>query len=199
MDTFEAIKSRRSIKSYKKHDMPNTEIRCLLDLALLSPTSFNIQNWRFVIVTKQSVKDRLCKLSYGQRQVSEASLVIILCADLKAWNRVPERYWQCLAPMDRDSIVKSIRQSYGNNKTLQRDEAFRSCGIAAQTIMLAARSMGYDTCPMEGFQFDAVAKLINLPPDHIITMMITVGKKAKEPSPRGGQLGLSEVVFENTF
>ena len=199
MDTFEAIQSRRSIKSYKKHEMPNTEISRLLDLALLSPTSYNIQNWRFVIVTKQSVKDQLCELSYGQRQISEASLVIILCADLKAWNRAPERYWQCFAPMDRNSIVKSIRQSYVNNETLQRDEAFRSCGIAAQTIMLAARSMGYDTCPMEGFQFDAVAKLINLPPDHIITMMITVGKKAKEPSPRGGQLGLSEVVFENTF
>ena len=65
--------------------------------------------------------------------------------------------------------------------------------------MLAARSMGYDTCPMEGFEFDKVGELIKLPADHIITMMVAVGKRAKAPLPRGGQLALSEVVFENHF
>ncbi len=75
----------------------------------------------------------------------------------------------------------------------------RSCGFAAQTIMLAAKSMGYDTCPMEGFDYDKVGKLIRLPTDHIITMMVVVGKAAKPANPRGGQLPLSEVVFENKF
>lgn len=75
----------------------------------------------------------------------------------------------------------------------------RSCGFAAQTIMLAAKAMGYDTCPMEGFDFRKVGDLINLPSDHIISMMVVVGKKAKDASPRGGQLPLSEVVFEDHF
>ena len=75
----------------------------------------------------------------------------------------------------------------------------RSCGFAAQTIMLAAKSMGYDTCPMEGFDFGKVGKLINLPSDHIISMMVVVGKKAKDAAPRGGQLPLSEIVFEDHF
>ena len=199
VDTIEAIRSRRSIKSFQSHEMSQDEINHLLNLAVLSPTSYNIQNWRFVTVTDQSVKDRLCELSYGQRQVAEASLLIILCADLKAWDKDPGRYWQILDEKQRNDIVDAIKRSYRGNKSLEKDKAFRSCSIAAQTTMLAARSMGYDTCPMEGFEFDKVGELIKLPADHIITMMVAVGKRAKAPLPRGGQLALSEVVFENHF
>ncbi|MBS3926116.1 MAG: nitroreductase family protein [Nitrosarchaeum sp.] len=199
MDTFDAIKSRRSIKSFQNYTMSKEEINQLLEAAILSPTSYNIQNWRFIIVTKQDLKDKLCALSYGQRQVAEASLIIILCADLKAWNKDPERYWKNIPEGPRQSIAKAIRQSYTGNPTLEKDEAMRSCGFAAQTIMLAAKAMGYDTCPMEGFDFGKVGNLINLPSDHIISMMVVVGKKAKDATPRGGQLPLSEVVFEDHF
>lgn len=199
MDTFDAIKNRRSIKSFKKHNMSQDEITKLLEAAILSPTSYNIQNWRFVIVTKQDLKDQLCALSYGQRQVAEASLVIILCADLKAWEKNPERYWKTFPDEPRKSLVNGIRQAYTGNPTLEKDQAIRSCGIAAQTIMLAAQSMGYDSCPMEGFDYGKVGKLINLPDDHIVTMMVVIGKKVKDAIPRGGQLPLSEVVFENSF
>ena len=200
MDTFEAIKTRRSIKNFdKNYTMTKDEITQLLELTILSPTSYNIQNWRFVIVTEQKIKDKLCELSYGQKQVSDASLVIILCADLKAWDKNPERYWKTLSEDSRNALVNAIRQSYTGNSTLEKDEAMRSCGFAAQTIMLAAKSMGYDTCPMEGFDYDKVGKLINLPNDHLISMMVVVGKKAKDASPRGGQLPLSDILFENSF
>ncbi|MFQ5476663.1 MAG: nitroreductase family protein [Nitrosopumilus sp.] len=200
MDTSEAIKSRRSIKRFdKNHKMSKDEINSLLELAILSPTSYNIQNWRFVIVTDQSIKDKLSELSHGQPQVSEASLVIVLCADLNSWDKSPERYWMSLPEESRNSLVNSIRNSYSDKSEQQRDEAMRSCGMAAQTIMLAAKSMGYDTCPMKGFDYPAVGKLINLPDDHIISMMVVVGKKSKDASARGGQLPLSEIVFENKF
>ncbi len=75
----------------------------------------------------------------------------------------------------------------------------RSCGMAAQTLMLAAKAMGYDSCPMDGFDFEAVAKLIHLPSDHSIAMYVAIGKGIKEPWPRGGQLRLDEVVIENAF
>ena len=199
MDTLEAIKNRRSIKSFKNHAMTRDEINQLLEAAILSPTSYNIQNWRFVVVTKQDLKDQLGALSYGQRQVAESSLAIILCADLKAWRKNPERYWKNIPEEPRKSLVNGIKQAYTGNPGLEKDQAIRSCGIAAQTIMLAAQSMGYDTCPMEGFDYDKVGKFVHLPEDHIVTMMIVVGKKAKDAAPRGGQLSLSEVVFENSF
>lgn len=96
-------------------------------------------------------------------------------------------------------LVDSLRNSYRDKPQMQRDEAMRSCGMAAQTIMLAAKSMGYDTCPMKGFDYDKVGKLINLPDDHIIVMMVVVGKASKQAPPRGGQLPLSEISFENHF
>ena len=200
MDTFEAIKTRRSIKSFDKtHKMTKDEINQLLELAILSPTSYNIQNWRFVTVTEQSLKDKLCELSFGQQQVSDASLVIILCGDLNSWDKSPERYWKNVPNEPRNAYVEAVRKSYKGDAKKQRDEVLRSCGMAAQTIMLAAKSMGYDTCPMKGFDYDAVGKMINLPDDHVISMMVVVGKKSKEPSPRGGQLPLDEIVFENNF
>ena len=200
MDTIDAINQRRSVKSFdKNYHMTKDEIAKLLELAILSPTSYNIQNWRFVTVTDKAIKDKLSKLSHGQQQVSDASLVIILCADLNSWDKEPERYWANIPPEPRKALVKSIRNSYIGKLQQQRDEAMRSCGMAAQTIMLAAKSMGYDTCPMKGFDYDAVGKMINLPSDYVISMMVVVGKKTKDASTRGGQLPLSDVVFENKF
>ena len=75
----------------------------------------------------------------------------------------------------------------------------KSCGFAAQTIMLASKQMGLDSCPMGGFDYDEVSKIIDLPKDHIIVMMIVVGKALEPAGPRGGQLTVDEVVFENKF
>ena len=200
MDTFDAIKTRRSIKNFDiNHKMTKDEITKILESAILSPTSYNIQNWRFVIVTNQELKDKLSELSHGQKQVSEASLVIILCADLKSWDKDPHRYWKNLPLEPQSALVDSLRKSYRDKPQQQRDEAMRSCGMAAQTIMLAAKSMGYDTCPMKGFDYEQVGKLINLPDDHVISMMVVIGKATKQASSRGGQLPLSELVSENHF
>jgi len=59
--------------------------------------------------------------------------------------------------------------------------------------------MGYDTCPMDGFDFDQVAKLLHLPDDHTPAMFVCIGKGIKEAMPRGGQLPLHEVIIENQF
>jgi nitroreductase len=75
----------------------------------------------------------------------------------------------------------------------------RSCGIAAQTLMLSAKSLGYDSCPMDGFNFDEVAKLIKLPEDHVIAMFVAIGKSTKEAWERPGQLALKDVVVNNKF
>ena len=75
----------------------------------------------------------------------------------------------------------------------------RSIGIAAQTLMLTAKSMGYDSCPMIGFDPEKVAEIIELPENHVIGMMLTVGKALKDANVRSGQLLYNEVVFRNGF
>ena len=200
MIVSQAITERRSIKSYDPHHkMTEDEISKLMSLAILSPTAFNIQNWRFVLVSDAVLRQQIRAVSWNQAQVEEASLLIVLTADLNAWAKQPERYWKNAPKAASDILVPMIGNFYKDTQQVQRDEAMRSCGMAAMTIMLAAKEMGYDTCPMDGFDFDAVAKLLNLPSDHTPTMFVVVGKALKDPQPRSGQLEMNEVVIQNTF
>ncbi len=200
MDTLTAIHERRSVKYYDpNHQMSEAEIQTLMEHVILSPTSFNIQNWRFVIVDNPELRQKIRAASWNQAQVTEASLLVLLCADLNAWNRQPERYWKTAPEAIQKQLVPMIIQFYEGRESVQRDEAMRSCGIAAQTLMLTAKAMGYDTCPMIGFDPQVVAELIQLPEDHAIGMMITVGKALQPARDRGGQLPLSEVVIRNQF
>lgn len=200
MNVTQAITERRSVKVFDPHHrMSEQEINQLMSLAMLSPTAFNIQNWRFVLVTDPLLRQQIRAASWNQAQVEEASLLIVLTADLNAWAKQPERYWKNAPKAASDVLVPMIGQYYQSNGQVQRDEAMRSCGMAATTLMLAAKEMGYDTCPMDGFDFAAVSKLLNLPSDHIPTMFVVVGKALKAAAPRGGQLAMDEVVFYNQF
>ena len=200
MNVTTAIETRRSIKAYDPaHKLSENEVKKLMSLAMLSPTAFNIQHWRFVVVDDAALRAQIQAVSWNQAQVTEASLLIVLVADVQAWTKQPERYWKDAPKPVQDFLVPAITQYYTGNPQAQRDEAMRSCGMAAMSIMLAAKEMGYDTCPMDGFDFDAVAKLLNLPADHIPTMFVTVGKGIKEAWPRSGQLEMDEVVIRNKF
>jgi nitroreductase len=200
MDALEAIKQRRSIKYFdSSHQMSEEEITTLLEHAMLSPTSFNMQNWRFVVVSDAEIKEQLKAAAWNQAQVTDASIVILLCGDLKSWGKNPERYWRNAPEQTRNAIVPMIPKFYDGNEQLQRDEAMRSCGIAAQTLMIAAKAMGYDSCPMIGFDPNKVASIINLPEDHVVTLMLPIGKALKPANPRSGQLEYQEVVIRNKF
>ena len=200
MNIKEAIVNRRSVKHFDpKHQMTEAEVHDLMSHVILSPTAFNIQHWRFVRVADTEKRQQIQDASWGQVQVTEASLLLILCADLNAWEKQPERYLKN-APQDvQDFLLPAIADYYTNHHQAQRDECFRSSSIAAMSIMLMATEMGYDSCPMDGFDFDKVAKIINLPHDHIITMMVVVGKKKADARPRAGQLPLDEVLFDDNF
>lgn len=199
MDTFTAIRERRSVKHYDpNHRMSDPEIRQLMDAAMLSPTSFNMQNWRFVVVSDAEVKSALCQAAWNQAQIKDASITIALCADLNC-HEDAERYWADAPGPVRETLVPMIRPFYEDNPALQRDEAMRSIGIAGQTLMLAAKEMGYDTCPMIGFDPAKSAAIIGLPENHLIGMIVVVGKALKPANPRSGQLPYEAVVFQNRF
>jgi nitroreductase len=200
MKTLDAIRSRRSVKHYDaSHNMSEEEINELLSLAILSPTAFNIQNWRFVTVADPELRKQIREVAWDQSQVTDTSLFIIMCADLKSWEKQPERYWLNAPQEVQDFMLPAIDDYYRGKDQVQRDEAMRSCGIAAQTLILAAKSLGYDSCPMDGFDYEKVGELINLPDDHVIAMFVAIGKGTKEPWPRPGQLSLDEGVIKNKF
>lgn len=200
MDTFDAIYARRSVKQFDPdHTMPESDVTKLLEAAIQAPTSFNIQHWRFVLARDPELRKQIRANGNDQAQMTDASLLIIMTADKDAWKKSPERYWRDAPREVADLLVGWMGPFHEGREWLQRDEAQRSIGMAMQTIMLAAKSMGYDSCPMIGFDIEKVAELINLPDDHVMGPMIAIGKGTKQPWPKPGQLSLGEVVIENRF
>lgn len=200
MDTFEAIYGRRAVKHYDPdHVMPEADLRKILEAAMQAPTSFNIQHWRFVIVRDKGLRQKIRALGNDQAQMTEASVLIIMTADVKAWQKEPSRYWKDAPAEVAELLVNWMGPFHEGRAWLQRDEAQRSIGMASQTIMLAAKALGYESCPMIGFDIEKVAALIKLPEDHCMGNMIAIGKGTKAAWPKPGQLGYGEVVLTDSF
>ncbi|GGA51348.1 nitroreductase family protein [Okeania sp. KiyG1] len=200
MDALEVIYQRRAVKHYDpNHKITPQEEQKLLEATIQAPTSFNIQHWRFVILRDPELRQKIRELGFDQAQMTEASLLILFTADIKAWEKEPHRYWHNAPEQVAKQLVGMIEPFHQGREWLQRDEAQRSIGMAMQTLMLTAKAMGYDSCPMIGFDIQKVAELINLPEDYVMGPMVAIGKKVKDSWPKPGQLPLSELVVENKF
>lgn len=200
MDTLKAIKERRAVKNFDPtHKFSDLEIRTLIEHLRLAPTAFNLQNSRFVFVTDHELRKKLREASWDQSQVTDASLLVILCGDKKCWQKNLERCYVNAPKAVQEFMLPAVEAYYKGKEQVQRDEVMRSCGIAAQTLMLTAKAMGYDSCPMDGFDFEAVAKLIHLPKDHLISMFVAIGKGIKAPYERMGFLPENEIIFKDSF
>ena len=200
MQTLEAIEQRRSIKHFDpNHKYTEDEIKQIFQYAKLSPTSFNMQNWRFVFIDDKKIQAQIKEAAWNQEQVEDCSGLIVVCADLEAYKKDPQRYWKDADPKVQEVIVPMIAKFYEGNEALIRDEAIRSCGIASQTLMLTIKDMGYDSCPMIGFDPNKVAQIIKLPDNHVITMLLATGKATEGPKKRSGSLDMEEILIRNTF
>ena len=200
MQVSEAVRARRAIKWYDpEHQMPEETFRTLMEHAILAPTAFNIQNWRFVRVTDPAQRKAIRAVAWDQAQITDASELLVLCFDNKAWEHDPHSYWRNAPQEVQDFLVPAIDAYYRDKPQIERDEGMRSCGLVGQTIMLTALELGYQSCPMDGFDFDAVGKIINLPKDHTIAFMIAIGKGTRDAWPKPGQVPLDEVMVSNRF
>ena len=200
MDAQEAIFARRAVKHYDADFvMPPADKARLMELARQAPTSFNIQNWRIVSIENPALRKQVRAAAWNQEQIETASLTFVITADLNAWAKEPVRYWETAPKPVQDFMVPAITQFYDGREWQQRDEAMRSAGLVAQTLMLAAKSMGYDSCPMIGLDADEVGRLIRLPADHVVCMMLVIGKAVEPAWPKGGFVPDSEVFFTDRF
>ena len=177
MDVITAVQKRRAVKSFDpQHQMSAETRRVLLENAALAPSAYNIQHWRVVDVQDSQLRQAIREVAWGQAQVTDASLLLVLCADLDAWQEEPQRYWATSPQPVQDFLLPKLDEYYRGKPQVARDEAMRSLGIFGMTVMLLAQDLGYDSCPMDGFDFDAVARLIHLPKNYVIGYMVAVGK-----------------------
>jgi len=183
MDVIQAIKERRSINFFEAgKEISDHELLELLEIANLSPSSFNLQPWRVVVVKDTARKKVLRHCAFNQPKVEEASAVLIMVADPKGVEENLERVldsWQELGyikPEIRQTYSEMAKNLYGDEDSLKRKIfAVKNTALYAMNIMLAAKGLGIETHPMDGFDEQCVKKEFNIPNDKIIPMLIAVG------------------------
>jgi len=199
MDIKDVIKQRRSTKAYDPERFVDEEtLRELFELVLESPSSFNLQHWRFVVVRDEERRQQLKAAAWGQPHVGAAPVDIIVCGKLGAHEDA--RRGNSHAPDDvLAKLVPMIEGIYADNPQLQRDEAIRTGALASMTLMLAAESMGLRTCPMIGFDPVKVADIVGLDDGHVPVMLITLGYPAEGGVFPTSRFAMDEVVKLETL
>ncbi|MCG7319344.1 nitroreductase family protein [Brevibacillus laterosporus] len=200
----EVMKARHSVRKYETGvEIPRSELNEILELAASAPSSWNLQHWRFLVVTNQGKKEKLLPLAYNQQQVVDASAVIIVLGDVKADLAVRDIYGKALQDglinqQVFDIMVNQVEGAYASNAEIGMKEAILNASLASMQLMLAAKAKGYDTCPMGGIDRDGIVKECNIPERYYPVMMLTLGK-ASTPAHSTGRLPLSEVVINESF
>lgn len=196
MEFSDIVQGRHSVRHYEAGiEITDDELAAIFDEVILSPSSFNMQHWRFVIVRDAARKVALRNLAYGQAQVEQCAAAILVCGRLDAHIDAAHIYGAESAEV-RDKYVPMIEGAYRNQPQLQREEAIRSGAMAAMSLMYAAKNRGWDTGPMIGFDATKVATLLEMDAQSIPVMLVVLGHAAGGRQPaRGYRRPLSEVVW----
>jgi len=173
MELQEAIKGRRSIRNFKKQNIPEETITRLIEAASYAPSAGNIQPWHFIIVRNPTIKKKLAESALNQHHVEQAPVVIVVCADEK-----------------RSSIGYGTR-----GRTLY---CLQDTAAATQNILLTAHSLGLGTCWIGAFNEDEAKEAVNAPEGVRPVVMIPVGIPDEKPRQRGKKL-LSQLTYYDGF
>jgi nitroreductase len=180
MDIFEAIKTRRSIRKYLDKPVEDEKLRSVLEAVRMSPSWANMQCWSLVVVKNKAMKEKISKLSYvesffapkgyksnpSMKALAEAPMVIVLCAD-----------------PSQSGVI------WGQNYYLT------DAGIAAQTMMLAARGQGLGTVFVGVYDEDKLRSLLNIPSAIRIVGLFPLGYAAEGKNEGPARKPLQEVCF----
>lgn len=195
-----AIDDRRTTNMFDPAGhLTDAEIEELVRLATKAPTSFNLQNWRFIAVRTPEAKARLRSMAWDQAKVTDAAVTFIICGQLADHRTIPAR----LAPSVDAGFMPAEMPSgwegaagslYDNQPQRQRDEAIRTATFGAMTLILAAQAMGLGSAPMIGFDADAVAQGFGLSETDVPALLLAVGPAAPENWPQKPRRPLSDVL-----
>lgn len=197
----DVIQSRRSAMNFVEGvTIPQNELEEMFSYARLAPSAYNLQHTNYMVVSDVTLKEEIRKGAYGQYKIHTASAVIVVLGNKQAYLQAPEIYGglKALGAMtqeDYDAQIDMINSAYIGNDAFQRDEAIRNASLSAMQFMLIAKDKGWDTCPMIGFDPEAIRTSMNLPDHMVPVMLITIGKDNKHKiRPRGYRKPVNEFV-----
>ncbi|MFB5674508.1 nitroreductase family protein [Paenibacillus terreus] len=201
-DFVQVVKERRSASNFlPEHPITKEELNDIFELVKLGPSAFNLQHTNYIAVTDPVHKEKLKKAAYGQYKVGSSSAVIVVLGDKKAYLQAAEIYeglklLGVVNQQEYDHMVNDTVATYeSRGEQFQRDEAIRNASLSAMLFMMAAKDKGWDTCPMIGFDPEAVKEVLNIDDQHEVVLMITIGKeKVESRKPRGYRKPVNEFV-----
>ncbi|SFE12878.1 Nitroreductase [Paenibacillus catalpae] len=202
-DFTEVLTSRRSVRHYDpSFKISDEEIKEILELATKAPSSANTQSWRFLVITDQALKDQLLPIANNQQQVVDASAVVVILGDLEMYTKLGEINE---AAVNAGYMTEEVAQRFTENyqklltsipkERLTEMVAF-DAGLVSMQIMLAARSKGYDTVPMGGYDRAKLKAFFEIPDRYLPLLVLPIGKAKEEGRPTV-RLPLDEITFWN--
>lgn len=202
MSTFsELVQARRSANNFVEGiEIPQGELEEMFSLARLAPSAYNLQHAHYKVVANEELKEKVREAAYGQYKIHTASAVIVVLGDKNAYLQAPEIYsglkmLGAMSAEEFDGTIEAINGAYIGNDAFQRDEAIRNASLSAMQFMLIAKDKGWDTCPMIGFDSEALTATLSLPENLVPVMLITIGKDNKHKiRPRGYRKPVNEFV-----
>ena len=206
MDFKDIVKNRRAVNYFDtKKGVPENLIKEMIEIAANAPSSYNLQPWSLMILKDQEEKARLRKLAFDQPKVTEAPYVFIILADRNGWkeeNPFVEKNFRKSVESgrkkegDRETYLNTLKKLYGETTDKQQAFAVKNTAFFAMSLMYAAKKLGLDTHPMDGFDHDAVRKEFKIPENYWLPLLLTVGHfdKTKKLYPPNWRKTFDEIV-----
>jgi len=209
MNVIDAIKERRSINFFDPdREVADEKLYELINLANLAPSTSNLQPWEVIAVTDPDRKAILRKCSFDQPKITESSATLIIIANPNAIEENIDNVVQSnvklgyTKPEAADAAKKMPYRLNGDKESIQRKFfAIKNTAFFAMNLMIAAKGLGLETHPMDGFYQDKIKSEFNIPEDRIIPLLIAVGylKPGVKLLPRAWRRDAVSFVKFNTF
>jgi len=204
----EVLLERRATPSFDGSEVPDDILSKIIKAGIESPSGYNLQPWRFIVVRSQEQKQRLCETAMGQPKVKEAGAVIVCCGDLDAprGDNLDDILAESAKHGFSEEQNKHVKEIIGKNFSVPAGNAMgifpdyavwlnRNVMIAFTTMMWMAEALGYDTAPMEGFFEDQVKLLLDIPEQVRVVSLLAIGKRKGQDKQYSGRRAQQNLCF----
>ena len=187
---MQAMTFRHACKKFDPtRQIPADDFQQILEFGRLSPSSFGMEHWHFVVVQTPELREQLREACWGQPQITESSHVVVILAKTAAVEPYSE-YVQRL--FGRRGLPTEAEQAYLARYAAHNDSEIKpylntfawsskQCYIALANMMTGAASMGIDSCPIEGFSKPGVEELLAVDTSQYgAAVVVTFGYRAGE-------------------
>ena len=204
MNLKEVFEERRSINFFDTNKgVEDGLLKNIINLAVLAPSAFNLQPWEIIAVKSKEAKERLYKLSSSQPKILEAPVTLIIVGNKTGYDESNPTWKDMLKLLgdDKDKLASTqgfAHSLYGTSEENKSKFAESNAGLLAMSIMYAAKSLGVDSHPISGMDFEGVRKEFGLDDNKTVVMLIALGHldESKTLYPRAYRRGYDEIVKE---